>query len=142
MARNPFQFLDGESESRRLLLLLEAIIRKQGGEIRLSIGDVTSIEDGSCVFRSVSGDELVLRFAEKAEAIFLLEGEPRQTRQNLTRQSVQPLQPSNRHAIHDDIAMALKEEELANRLQSIQKERLQRARAEAGAMPWRNEKPQ
>lgn len=149
--RDPFAFLDAEPPQRRVLILLLAILRKQGGELSLSLDDLTAIDDGSSFhkFPDDKGTSLVLRFARRgAEAIFLspTAEEPSQTRPRTIRspqgstsdrqESSPSLQPP-RHAVHDDIDLAMREEEMAQRAHSAQQERLRQARAEAGAMPWR-----
>lgn len=148
MSRNPFAFLDSESKDRTLLLLLLAILHKNGDSISLDLADLTAIEDGSSFHKypSDTGTSLVLRFARKgAEAFFLPSEEaskPGTSRS--TGRTATPRQPPDvessplpRHAIHDDVDLALREEEMANRAGKVQADRLRQARAEAGAMPWR-----
>lgn len=146
MARNPFAFLDTESKDRTLLLLLLALIRKQGGEVTLSLEDLTSIEDGASFHKYPDdrGTSLVLRYARRgAEAYFLTDESPSTTPKPRTsrNQNLSPETQPVRHAIHDDVDLALREEEMATRLEAAQKHRLQQARAEAGAMPWRTVPP-
>lgn len=145
MSRNPFAFLDSESKDRTLLLLLLAILHKQGDSIELDLSDLTAIEDGASFHKypSDSGTKLVLRYARKgAEAFFLPpEGEasPKSPRVRTviprTEESL-PLTP--RHAIHDDVDLALREEEMAARSEDAQRRRRNQARAESGALPWTN----
>jgi hypothetical protein len=150
VSRNPFAFLDSESRERTLLLLLLALIRKQGGEVSLDLTDLTSIEDGASFHKypDDTGTHLVLRFARKgAEAYFLgAEEQPSQTKPRTIAKIVKPYSaeesPSSaRHAIHDDVDLALREEEMASRAQAAQQDRLRQARADAGAMPWRTQPP-
>ena len=143
MARNPFSFLDEETPQRRTLILLLALIRKQGGEVTLSLDDLTSIDDGSSFhkFPDDKGTSLVLRFARRgAEAYFLTANEeissPTKSRTRQVREP-EPLSPTLRHAVHDDVDLALREEEMAQRAESAQRDRLRQARAEAGGLPWR-----
>lgn len=149
MPRNAFAFLDSESKDRTLLLLLLALIRKSGGEVSLDLADLTAIEDGASFHKypDDTGTRLVLRFARRgAEAFFLsaaAEAEPstppksRSTlRPSATESSTLP-----RHAVHDDMDLAMREEEMATRSESAQRERLRQARADAGAMPWRTVPP-
>lgn len=146
--RNPFAFLDDESPARKTLLLLLAILRKSGGEVTLSLDDITAIDDGSSFhkFPSDSGTSLVLRFARRgAEAYFLTatEEQPSPTTPIRSRLRPQPQSPapelstSPRHSIHDDMDLAMREEEMAERARSAQDQRLRQARADSGAMPWR-----
>ena len=142
--RNAFAFLDAESKDRTLLLLLLALIRKQGGEVSLSLADLTAIEDGASFHKypDDTGTSLVLRFARKgAEAIFLspMEDQPSKPTISPRAQAMRSSEASAvpRHAVHDDIDLAMREEEMAQRAQTAQQERLRQARAEAGAMPWR-----
>jgi hypothetical protein len=150
MPRNAFAFLDTESKDRTLLLLLLALIRKQGGEVSLSLADLTAIEDGASFHKypDDTGTSLVLRFARKgAEAYFLsatAEVESSQpTKSRTSRPSIasQETPPSPRHAIHDDMDLAMREEEMATRSELAQREKLRQARAEAGAVPWRTVPP-
>ena len=143
MSRNPFSFLDSESPERRILLLLLAILHKQGDSITLTLSDLTAIEDGASFHKypDDTSTSLVLRFARRgAEAVFLRPGEadlstttPRRPARSIP--SIE--EPPPRHAIHDDIDLALREEEMAQRAKAQAAERLRQARAEAGAMPWR-----
>lgn len=146
MSRNPFAFLDAESKDRTLLLLLLSLIKKQGGEVSLELTDLTSIEDGASFHKypDDSGTKLVLRYARKgAEAYFLTGEESTQAKSRSTVRTVIPRQPQAeeqsplpRHAIHDDIDLALREDEMETRARSAQQERLRKARAESGVMPW------
>jgi hypothetical protein len=91
MARNPFDFLDAGSSERTLLVLLLALIRKSGGELELSIPDLTAINEGDSFVKypSDSGTSLVLRFARKgAEAYFLAEAPSASTNPSSTRSTV------------------------------------------------------
>ena len=148
--RNPFAFLDDESPNRRIMLLLLALIRKSGGSVSLSLDDITSVEDGASFHKEPDdkGTSLVLRFARRgAEAYFLPATEdpsqikPSRLAQRSSSQSSptgDTLLPSSpRHAVHDDLDLAMREEEMAQRSQTAQRERLQQARADAGEMPWR-----
>jgi hypothetical protein len=148
MPRNPFAFLDDETPQRKTLLLLLAILHKQGGEVKLDLADLTAIEDGASFHKypDDTGTSLVLRFARKgAEAYFLsAEAEPSQTKPRPSRSpqtSVESSSPPTRHAIHDDMDLAMREEEMATRSELAQREKLRQARAEAGAMPWRTSPP-
>lgn len=146
MSRDPFAFLDAESPHRKTLLLLLAILRKQGGEITLSLSDLTAIDDGASFHKypDDAGTSLVLRFARKGAEAYFLTGDESSTPK--TRSTTRTPQPSRaeesysqtRHAIHDDVDLALREEEMAQRAEAKQRERLSQARAEAGAMPWRS----
>lgn len=150
--RDPLAFLDAETPQRKTLLLLLALIRKQGGEVELTLDDLTAIEDGASYHKypSDKGPGVVLRYARKgAEAMFLSPTEEQpstpirrpSTRSSLIPSSMAEESPSPpRHAIHDDVDLALREEEMAARSQTSQRQRLQQARAEAGAMPWRTVK--
>jgi hypothetical protein len=141
--RDPFAFLDAESAQRRVLILLLAILRKSGGEVTLDLADLTAIDDGASFHKypSDTGTSLVLRFARRgAEAYFLSPAEadaskPTPTRSSRPTVETSPSQP--RHAVHDDIDLAMREEEMAARASTAQADRLRQARAEAGAMPWR-----
>ena len=146
--RNPFAFLDEESPNRRIMLLLLAIIKKSGGSVSLSLEDITSVEDGASFHKEPDdkGTSLVLRFARRgAEAYFLspTEDKPLPPKQKSSVQRSQMEEASEfpsatkRHAVHDDLDLAMREEEMAQRSQTAQRERLQQARADAGAMPWR-----
>lgn len=145
--RNPFAFLDDETPQRRTLILLLAILRKQGGDITLTVDDLAAIEDGASFhkFLDDSSTSLVLRFARRgAEAYFLTANEETSspTRSRTRSQSTQvrepePSSPTLRHAVHDDVDLALREEEMATRAESAQRNRLRQARAESGGMPWR-----
>jgi hypothetical protein len=148
MARDPFAFLDEESPQRKTLLLLLALLRKQpDGQVELSLEDLTAIEDGASFHKypSDTGTRLVLRFARRgAEAYFLSPQESQSSTPAKSRSTARIVQPPNpeseppvRHAIHDDIDLALREDEMAARAKAAQQERLRKARAEAGAMPWR-----
>ena len=145
--RNPFAFLDAESPERRILLLLLAILNKQPeGTITLTLSDLTAIEDGAS-FHKYPDDTstlLVLRFARRgAEAVFLRPGEAEPS-PTISRRPVKLEEPPSstpRHAIHDDIDLALREEEMAQRAKQMAAQRLREARAAAGAVPWRTEPP-
>lgn len=140
MSRDPFSFLQSESPERVRLLLLLALVKKQGGEVSLSLQDLTSIDDGAGLFRRTSdkGDELVLCFARKgAEAYFLVE--PSSTPEPKPRlRTVQPTTetPMPRRSVHNDLDLALLEEQQAERMQDLQSHQDRQARREAGAMPW------
>ena len=148
MARNPFDFLDSGSRERTLLLLLLALIRKQGGEVELSVTDLTSVGDGDSFLKypADNGASLVLRFARRgAEAYFLAEEQsstPVKSR-STPRTATPPAPadeaplPSPRHAIHDDLDLALQEEQMAEKAARLQRDRLNRERAASGALPWR-----
>ena len=153
MARNLFEFVDASSREGTLLVLLLALIRKSGGELELSLQDLTAIDPGDCFVKypGDSGTTLVLRFARKgAEAYFLKESEP-STRSNPLpmrvkssedSQPVTPTPPQHRAVVHDNLDLALREEEMAMRAAAVAKQRQQTARAESGALPWRTVKPQ
>lgn len=144
--RDPFAFLDDETPQRKTLLLLLALLKKQGGEVELELSDLTSIEDGASFHKypSDTGTRLVLRFARKgAEAYFLSEtpSTPEKSRLTAPARTPRPSQGEeasspSRHAIHDDIALAMREEEMATRAESHRREEMRKARAEAGVMPW------
>lgn len=144
--RDPFAFLDQETPTRKTLLLLLAVIKKQGGEISLSLEDLTSIEDGASFHKypSDTGSSLVLRYARRgAEAYFLsaTEEQPLKSKtisrsREIPSDSSEAPHQTPRHSVHSDIDLALREEEMATRAQNAQKERMRQARAEAGAMPW------
>jgi hypothetical protein len=148
MARDPLAFLDDESPQRKTLLLLLALIRKQGGEVELTLDDLTAIEDGASYHKypGDKGTSIVLRYARKgAEAYFLTEEPSRPEKSRSTVRTVIPrpqqaedqsLPSMPRHAVHDDVDLALREEEMAQRAQNAQRERLRQAKAEAGVMPW------
>lgn len=146
--RDPFAFLDSETPQRKTLILLLAILRKSGGEITLSLDDLAAIDDGASFHKypSDTGTSLVLRFARKgAEAYFLTATEDQPSRPTISRASRPTSEPQSqtsppiRHAVHDDIDLAMREEEMAQRAQTAQQERLRQARADAGAMPWRTQ---
>jgi hypothetical protein len=147
--RNPFAFLDDETPQRKTLLLLLAILHKHGDTVELSLADLTAIEDGASFHKypDDTGTSLVLRFARKgAEAYFLSATEESPSKPRTTSRATPPLDtqspaPPPRHAIHDDMDLAMREEEMATRSETAQRERLRQARAEAGAMPWRNVPP-
>jgi len=154
--RNPFAFLDSESPRNRIYLFLLALLRKQpSGEVTLSLEDLTSVEEGAS-FHTIPDDKgtsLVLRFARRgAEAYFLTpEDQPSPPATRRTARTTQLAVPPSpeldsssppRHAIHDDLDLALREEEMATRMTTAQRQRTQQARAAAGAMPWRTERPQ
>jgi len=149
MPRNPFAFLDTESKDRLLLLLLQVLVKREpSGQVEIDLTEITSLSEGDSLLKypSDKGDKLVLRFAKKgAEAFFLPDGET--SRPEKSRSTVRPAMPRTpmegepsypRHAIHDDVDLALREEEMAATAQASQKERLKRARAEAGLYPWQN----
>lgn len=160
MARNPFEFLDSATPERRertLLHLLMAIVRKGGGELELTLEDVTAVSDGDSLWKypADTTTRLVLRYARKgAEAYFLADAESSETKRTFPPRAhtmpapqpgaSQPLPPpiAARHAVHDDLDYALKEEEMATRMAAAARLRNQQARAESGAMPWRSVKPQ
>lgn len=150
MARNPFDFLDSGTKERTLLMIVLALIKKAGGELELSLTDLTSITDGDGFMKhpSDTGTSLVLRFARKGAEVFFLTEEP--STPVKSRSTVRPMQlpapvdaeqtlpPSlRRHAIHDDLDLALREEDMANRSAAASKQRMQEARAASGALPWR-----
>lgn len=153
--RNPFAFLDTESKDRTLLLLLLALIRKSGGEVTLDLTDLTAIEDGASFHKypDDTGTRLVLRFARRgAEAFFLPPEESSSSSPTNSRASRRTVVPSTdnapppspsqpRHAIHDDLDLAMREEEMATLSETAQRERLRQARAAAGAVPWRTQRP-
>jgi hypothetical protein len=119
-----------------------ALVKQQGGEVKLSLTDLTSIDDGAGLFRRTSdkGDELVLCFARKgAEAYFLSEPQPSSPAPNPRTRVVQP-QPSQpsppRTTVHSDLDLALLEEQQAERMQDLQDRQTRQARREAGAPPW------
>src|SRR6201993_4652899 len=110
--RNPFAFLDDETPQRKTLLLLLAILHKQGGEVSLSIADLTAIEDGASFHKypDDTGTSLVLRFARKgAEAYFLAPaGEVESSTQPKSRSTLRPPADASsptppRHAVHADV---------------------------------------
>lgn len=147
MSRNPFAFLDSESKDRTLLLLLLALIKKQGGSVELDLADLTSIEDGASFHKYPDdvGTKLVLRYARKGAEAYFLTGEDQPSKPVTSRSTVRTVIPRSalaedstqaRHAIHDDVDLALREEEMATRATNTQKERLRKARAEAGVYPW------
>lgn len=143
MARDPFQFLKDLPPAKRITLLLLACIKQAGGQITLSLQDVTSVEDGSGVFNSVddTGTNLVLRFARRgAEAYFVSDDEPtsppRPSRSPSRTPTVEE-SPAPRHSVHSDMDLAMREEEMLQHQRAVAQEKLRQARAEAGAMPWR-----
>jgi hypothetical protein len=168
MARNPFEFLDAGSRERTLLVLLLALIRKAGGELELSIPDLVGISDGDSFIKypADTGTTLVLRYARKgAEAYFLSEQPSTTSNPSSTRSpagtrtptppqihpspatwpTTSPTDPSTsppRHAVHDDLNLALLEEEISQRASAAARRRQQAARAESGTLPWRTVKPQ
>jgi hypothetical protein len=135
MPRDPFAFLDAESPQRKTLLLLLAILKKNGGEVELTLEELTSIDDGASFYKypSDTGTKLVLRFARKGAEAYFLTGEEQSSPKTSRRD--QPLSQT-RHAIHDDIDLAMREEEMAQRAVNAQREQTRRAKAEAGVMPW------
>lgn len=154
MPRNPFEFLDAGTPERKLLVLLLAIIRKAGGEMELSLDDLTAVSDGDSFWKypADTGSTLVLRFARKgAEAYFLAESEVSETKRPLPPPRTQAPAPQPgasqpppppRHAIHDDLDYALREEEMARISAEAARRRTRQAQAESGALPWRTVKPQ
>ena len=157
MARNPFEFLDSGSRERTLLHLLLAIIRKSGGELELTLEDLTAVSDGDSFWKypADTGSRLVLRFARKgAEAYFLAESDLSETKRTIpprTQATPAPQpgaspppspSPSPRHAMHDDLDYALREEEMARQAAEAARRRTRQAQAEAGTLPWRTVKPQ
>ena len=148
MARDPFAFLDSDNKQRTLLLLLLALIRKNGGEVELELSELTSLSDGDSFLKYPSdrGDKLVLRFARRgAEAYFLSEELP-STTTSRPRVPTKPATPGEspsppRYAVHDDLDLAMREEEMAKRAEAAQQQRLREARAQAGAVPWRTVPP-
>ena len=153
MARNPFEFLDSGSRERTLLLLLLALIRKGGGELELTLQELTAIDSGDSFIKypGDSGTSLVLRFARKgAEAFFLQEKEsepstrtsPSPARYQRPQPDIPLTPPQHRAVVHDNLDLALREEEMAQRAAAAAKLRQQQARAESGALPWRTVKPQ
>lgn len=150
MARDPFAFLDSSTKERTLLILLLALIRRNEGEVSLDLSELTSISDGDSFLKypSDNGAKLVLRFARRgAEAYFLAEDQSQTSARSTSRGRIVTPQagtgeapsPRSRHAVHDDLDLALREEEMASRAEQIQRERTRQARAAAGAMPWRTE---
>jgi hypothetical protein len=154
--RNPFAFLDSESKDRTLLLLLLALIRKQGGEVTLSLEDLTAVEDGASFHKYPDdrGTSLVLRYARRgAEAYFLTASEESSSTPAKSRSTARPATarpqpdeapsspdlppPPPRHSVHSDVDLALREEEMAEHARAVQQERLRQARAESGTLPWR-----
>lgn len=142
MSRDPFAFLATESRDRLLLILLQAVVKKQGGELSLSLTDVTAIDDGAGLFRKTSDDgtSLVLSFARKgAEAYFLAEGEssPQPTsRKPPIRNSI-----PRRSVVHDDLDLALLEEERMSSTAEHQRKADIESRRQSGAMPWVTRQP-
>jgi hypothetical protein len=162
MPRNPFAFLDDGTKDRTLMLLLLAILRKQGGELILDLTDLTSIEDGASFHKypDDTGSRLVLRYARRgAEAFFLRDADSDLTSRptTTTRRPASassppppPLSPSAeslpstplRHALHDDVDLALRESQMAEHAERAQRERLRQAREQSGALPWTIRRPQ
>jgi hypothetical protein len=154
--RDPLAFLDAETPQRKTLLLLLALIRKQGGEVSLSLDDLTAIEDGASYHKypSDTGVGIVLRYARKgAEAYFLSAAatEDKPSTRDASRSTVRAVTPRSpldedqlspspqpaRHSVHNDVDLALREEEMAQRARTAMEQRVTQARREAGAMPWR-----
>jgi hypothetical protein len=160
MPRNPFAFLDDGSKDRTLMLLLLAILRKQGGELILDLTDLTSIDDGASFHKypDDTGSRLVLRYARRgAEAFFLRDADSdltsrptTTTRRPPSASSLPPPSPSAeslpltplRHALHDDVDLALRESQMAEHAERTQRERLRQAREQSGALPWTIRRPQ
>lgn len=149
MPRDPFQFLKDLPPAKRITLLLLAAIKQAGGQITLSLQDVTSVEDGSGLFNSIddTGTSLVLRFARRgAEAYFVSDDDPpsppRPSRSVSRTPIVDDSPAPPRHSVHSDMDLAMKEEEMIQRQKMAAQERLRQARAEAGAVPWRTVRPQ
>lgn len=160
MARSPFEFLDSNSKERTLLLLLLAIVKKQGGELELSLADLTAVADGDCFIRypGDTGTSLMLRFARRgAEVYFLTEAASSATKpyrplpaepkisevktENLLDPNL-PLSLPSRHSVQSDQGWALREQEMAEHAAAISKQRMNEARAKSGALPWRTVKTQ
>ncbi len=146
--RDPFAFLQNESRDRLLLLLLQAIVKKQGGEITLDLTDITSIEDGSALMRKVrdDGTSIVLSFARKgAEAYFLTEAAPSQpttSRGRIVSPQAQPQQPEPRRSVvHDDLDLAMMEEERMASAAERQRRADLESRRQSGVMPWTTRQP-
>jgi hypothetical protein len=152
MPRNPFDFLDSATRERVLLHLLLALIKKNNGEIELSLADLTAIQDGDGFIKQPSDTDssLVLRFARRgAEVYFLSDSEPsRRPSKTVIVQQPDPDQPllpypPARRAVHSEMDLALMEEERAAKAAAAAKNRLNEARAQAGSLPWRTAvKPQ
>lgn len=154
MPRSPFEFLDSGTPERKLLLLLLAIIRKAGGQMELSLEDLTAVSEGDSFWKypADSGSSLMLRFARKgAEAYFLAETDASETKRTVPPKAqaipapqpgVSQPPPPPRHALHDDLDYALREEEMARVAAEATRKRNREARAESGVVPWRNVKPQ
>jgi hypothetical protein len=138
--RDPFAFLQSESPERVRLLLLLALVKQQGGEVKLTLQDLTSIDDGAGLFRRTSdkGDELVLCFARKgAEAYFLSEPQPSPpTRATKVVPQSTDATVRSRSTVHNDLDLALLEEQQAERMQELLDRQTRQARREAGAVPW------
>lgn len=156
MAHNPFEFVDSGSRERTLLHLLLAILRKSGGELKLSLEDLTAVADGDSMWKYPADTEtsLVLRFARKgAEAYFLADAESSETKKPFPpRTQIPAAQPAAsqppllltpaRHAVHTDLDYALREEQMAQDAAAAARERNRQARSQSGALPWRTVKSQ
>jgi hypothetical protein len=161
MPRNPFAFLDDGTKDRTLMLLLLAILRKQGGELILDLADLTLVDEGASFYKYIddTGMRLMLRYARRgAEAFFLrdadsdLSSRPTTTTRRPASASSLPPPPSPsaeslpstplRHALHDDVDLALRESQMAEHAERAQRERLRQAREQSGALPWTIRRPQ
>lgn len=145
MSRDPFAFLGDLSRDAVLLTILQAVIKKSGGEVRLEPADLMAIDPGDAMLKYLSdkGDELIVRFARKgAEAYFVPEDSSSKTEKSrsnriaMPRQETVDVEQPSRHAVHDDLDLALREEQIINRSNAAQKKRVQEARAQSGMPPW------
>lgn len=156
MARNPFDFLDAGTKERTLLMIVLALIKRSGGELELKLEDLTSISDGDGFMKhpSDTNTSLVLRFARRGAEVFFLTEEPStpvKSRSTARMPIALPApvdaevstpSPIRRHSLHDDLDLALREEDMARAQAAAQKQRMTEARAASGALPWRTVRTQ
>jgi hypothetical protein len=150
MSRNPFAFLATLTKEDALLTLLQAAVKKSGGEIRLQVAELTELDTGDALLQypSDKGDELVVRFARKGATAYFKPEETSSTpeksrvRAVIPRQQEEPLSRSPiRHSVHDDLELALMEEEREKIMSKRAREQELQRRAESGVYPWETRKP-
>jgi hypothetical protein len=152
MSRNPFAFLATLTKEDQLLTILQAVIKTQGGEIRLAVSDLTDPDTGDALFQypSDKGDELVVRFARKGATAYFKPEEPSSTPERSTsrarvvtprQQPEEEAQSRPRHSVHSDLDLALMEEEREQKMAQKAREADLQRRAESGVYPWETRRP-
>jgi hypothetical protein len=154
MSRNPFAFLATLTKEDQLLTILQAVIKKQGGEVRLAVADLTDPDTGDALFQypSDNGAELVVRFARKGATAYFKPEEPlseprlnpkiRQPVRSPSLEIDQNLERSPvRHSVHSDLDLALLEEEREQKMAARAREADLARRAETGVYPWETRRP-